>query len=178
MTEIWKAVPGFEGLYEVSDQGRMRSLDRDIEYTMASGRAVVRRRRGQILALGPHVGGYRTVHLYDGGLSRATALHIVVAEAFHGPRPSPRHVVRHLDGDASNCAAANLCWGTPAENSADTLRHGTRLRGERIVGSKLSAGDVREIRASPLPQAILAERYGCTFSNISAIQLRKSWRHV
>lgn len=179
MTEVWKAVPGFEGAYEVSDQGRVRSLDRVIQKKTRWGGVSDVLTPGRVLSLGPHKGGYRTVHLYAGGRQRATVLHILVAEVFCGPRPSPAHEVRHLDGDPKNCSAVNLRWGTRIENEQDKERHGTRLRGEDCPVSKLSIDDVLAIRSRRGElQKDLAEEYGCTFGNISAVQLGRSWRHV
>lgn len=176
--ERWLPVVGFEGLYEVSDLGRVRSLPRYIEQMGRWGKPMSRWMKGGILALGPHTGGYNAVHLYKDGRQRATVLHIVVAEAFLGPRPAGMEVL-HNDGDKKNCAVGNLRYGTKLENEADKELHGTRLRGEKHVSAKLTEADVKKIRASVgIPQQDLADHYGCTFSNISAIQLRKSWKHV
>jgi HNH endonuclease/NUMOD4 motif len=114
--ERWLPVVGFEGLYEVSDQGRVRSLDRIVSVQGRQG-LMSRRYRGRVLALGPHVGGYEVVHLYNGGRQRATVLHILVAEAFLGPRP-PDAEVLHIDGNPKNCAVDNLRYGTKIENEA------------------------------------------------------------
>jgi hypothetical protein len=177
--EIWKAVVGFEGAYEVSNLGRVRSLDRTGPARSRWGQDIVRVFRGRILAGGPHPNGYITMHLYLDGVRRPTVLHIIVAEAFHGPRPSPGHEVRHLDNDRKNCVAENIKWGTRAEQQADKERHGTVPRGEKSSSAKLNAADVQKIRARVgEPQQNLADEFGCTFSNISAIQRRKSWRHV
>ena len=176
--EEWRPVVGFEGLYEVSNLGRVRSLPRYVERRTKRGGVALHPVRGRVLALGPHVGGYRTVHLYAGGRQRATVVHIIVAEAFLGQRPDGTEVL-HNDGDPKNCIVSNLRYGTRKENEADKDRHGTRLRGERHGSAKLTAEDVRAIRALVgVPQQDLADDYGCTFSNISAIQLRKSWKHV
>lgn len=89
------------------------------------------------------------------------------------------HEVRHLDGDQCNCRENNLAWGTKKENEADKELHGTRLRGEQSPTARLTVPDVLAIRARiGEPQEALAAEFGCTFSNISAVQLRKSWRHV
>lgn len=177
--EIWKPVAGFEGYYEVSCLGRIKSLARLIARTSRLGNVHHRVQAERILALGPHTSGYRCAHLYKEGDRRATLLHIVVAEAFLGPKPSPDMEVRHLDGDKDNCAAANLAWGTHQENVDDQVGHGTRRVGEKHVGAKLTVESVRAIRQrAGEPQQELADEFGCTFSNISAIQLRKSWRHV
>lgn len=178
MSEEWRAVPGFEGLYEVSDLGRVRSLDRLCPVVSRKGKRWFRRYRGRVLSPGPHVGGYQTLHLHNEGRSRCTVVHIVVAEAFLGPRP-PGHHVCHYDGDTQNSAAANLRYDTPKGNAADRHRHGTAPLGEKSACAVLTTDDVLAIRqAIGVPQEVLAQRYGCTFSNISAIQLRKSWKHV
>lgn len=176
--ERWLPVVGFEGSYEVSDRGRVRSLTRYVEQIGRWGKPVSRRMLGRVLAMGPHVGGYVAVHLYRDGLQRATVAHILVAEAFIGPRP-PGMEVLHNDGDKQNNAVTNLRYGTKLENEADKDLHGTRPRGEQSVSAKLTAADVKRIRRlKGVPQQELAEEFGCTFSNISAIQLRKSWKHV
>lgn len=162
--EEWRPVPGYESLYEVSSLGRARSLHRGAP---------------RLLALGPHPGGYRVFHLYRDGVRTSTTLHVAVTLAFHGPRPSPDHEARHLDGHKPNCRADNLAWGTRAENAADMVAHGTRRRGEQMSQAKLTEAAVHAIRArAGEPQQRLADEFGCTYSNISAIILRKSWQHV
>jgi hypothetical protein len=164
MDEEWRPVAGFEGAYEVSNLGRVRSLRGPYA--------------GRILSPGPHPGGYLLIHLYRNGHRTARTLHSIVAAAFIGPRPEGQEV-RHFDNVKTNCAASNLSYGTHAENEADKLRHGTRLRGEANHAAKLTADDARAIRARRGErQEDLAAEFGCTFSNISAIQRGKSWRHV
>ena len=70
-------------------------------------------------------------------------------------------------------------YDTPAGNNADKLMHGTLPRGEDSHSAKLTTVDVLEIRRRVgEAQQTLADEFGCTFSNISAIQRRRSWRHV
>jgi DNA-binding transcriptional regulator YiaG len=179
MSEIWKAVPGFEGAYEVSDQGRVRSLDRVVTVSPNRWGGVSRKSiRGRVLVPGPHQGGYQSVNLYAEGAQHSTTVHILVAAAFLGPRPEG-HEVCHKDGDHQNSALTNLRYGTPVSNNQDKRRHGTHLQGDEHPTAKLNTRQVLEIRrARGVPQEVLAERYGVTLSNISAVQLRKSWRHV
>ena len=157
----WRPVPGFENCYEVSENGDVRS-----------------RRTGQVLAKCPHSGGYVMSHLYVGGVRTAMTNHRIVAEAFLGKRPEGLEVM-HLDGDKTNNRIENLRYGTHAENERHKSEHGTHQIGERNPGAKLTAEDVRQIRQRRGElQEDLAVEFGCTFSNISAIQLGKSWRHV
>lgn len=157
----WRPIVGFEGLYEASNAGRVRSC-----------------RTGKLLAECPHSGGYLMSHLYKDGVREARTNHKIVASAFLGPRPEGQEVM-HLDGDKTNNSVVNLAYGTRLENESHKALHGTLMRGERNHVAKLTADDVRAIRARRGErQEDLAEEYGCTFSNISAIQRRKSWRHV
>lgn len=114
--EEWRPVCGWERLYEVSSDGRVRSLDR-VDWRG-------QRYRGRMLTLNVKSGGYLTVGLCDNGEHRTRAIHRLVAEAFLGPRPDGCEV-RHLDGDPKNNRLANLAYGSPSENSLDRVRHGT-----------------------------------------------------
>lgn len=176
--ERWIPVPGYEGLYEASTFGRLRSLDRVVQHRNRWGKLGSLRVHGRVLGGGPHLGGYRTAHLYSGGVRWATAFHIVVALTFHGPCPMGLEV-RHLNGRHEDNRPVNLRYGTRRENEADKELHGKRFRGEDVACAKLDTAQILEIRRRVgEPQKQLAEAFGCTFSNISAIQLRKSWTHV
>lgn len=120
MTEEWRPVIGWEGLYEVSDLGRVRSLPRRVIGGGYGGEAI---RGGRMLNPIVDTGDYRFVALSNGG-KRKLSVHSLVAAAFIGPRPTPKHEVRHLDGDPSNNTLANLAYGTGAENWDDRRRHG------------------------------------------------------
>lgn len=175
--EEWRPIPGFEGLYEASNHGRVRSIDRICEIRMPYG---VRRRfyKGKVLSGGPHKGGYVLLHLYKNSARHVTTVHACVALAFLGPAPAGM-VVCHRDGNAEDSRLSNLRYGTPLENSADRVVHGTALSGEASPVAKLSAADVIAIRSSRGEnQHVVAARYGVTNSNISAIQLGKSWKQL
>lgn len=123
MTEEWRGVPGFPG-YEVSDLGRVRSLDRAVTYNRVdqySGRTltITKKVRGRILAPGTVASGHQFVVL---GRKHGRFIHTLVLLAFVGPAP-PRHECCHWDDDARNNALTNLRWGTRKENVADYLRN-------------------------------------------------------
>lgn len=117
MSEQWKPVVGYEGLYEVSDHGNVRSQPRGGT-------------RGGALKLyfRPMYGhGYFTVNLHcNGDKGRPRYVHQLVLEAFVGPRPDDRPHTRHLDGDGRNNTLGNLCYGTAAENNQDISDMGRR----------------------------------------------------
>lgn len=178
--ETWKPVVGFEGLYEVSDLGRVRSLDREIEWAYKSGKVALRLHKGRILSPSStkKYAGYLQVNLHARKERKNVTVHSLVAAAFIGQRP-PGIEIAHSDGNTHNNRVNNLRYTTSAENNKDKIKHGTHLFGETSPSAKLTRKEVEEIRsAKGVPQQTLADKYGVTFSNISAIQLRKSWRHV
>ncbi|WP_415649104.1 NUMOD4 motif-containing HNH endonuclease [Rhodococcus ruber] len=118
--ENWAPVPDFEGYYEVSDLGRIRSVDRVIVRKNGSRQTV----RSRILALHPNVvSGYPQVHLYISGHGTMLYAHQLVAAAFIGPRPDGMYVC-HKDGNPQNNAASNLRYDTPSSNMYDRVHHG------------------------------------------------------
>lgn len=128
--EEWRPVVGFEGYYEVSDRGRVRSLDR----VGIGSRGRKTFRKGRILKPGIASNGYETVNLgvSEANLPHANHLvHRLVCRAFHGEPEAGRDVVRHLDDVRLNNKAANLSWGSPKENSQDAINNG------RIVASEV-----------------------------------------
>lgn len=142
--EIWKEVPGYEGLYEVSDLGRVRSLDRVTEFN--DGR--VRKFKGRLLtgSVGSH--GYWMISLYKDGQSVKRTTHDLVLTAFEGPRPEG-YVGCHFDGDKSNNKAENLRWDTYANNMHDSVRQGAHYWARR---GKCSRGhDLVERNIRPRP---------------------------
>ena len=124
--ETWKQVVGFEGAYEVSDLGRVRSMPRQA-LKLIHGKAVIVNYKGSILKARPVHHGYLHVSL---GARNDRYIHILVLEAFVGACPSG-HQSAHDDGNAGNNMLSNLSWKTPLDNSHDKYRHGTALFGDR-----------------------------------------------
>lgn len=163
MNEQWKPVAGYEGFYEVSDLGHVRSVDRQVQ--SYGGRVYLR--RGRPLAQNPDKDGYLKVHLSKNGVKRHHSVHTLVLTAFVGPRPDGQEV-RHLDGCPQNNALVNLAWGTMSEN-----RHDCYAYGGRSGRGKLYRQDVLEIRArlkNGERKTDLAREYGVHFMNIHAIE--------
>jgi hypothetical protein len=133
--------------------------------------------KGRWLQPFPDRRGYLRINVYRKGRWSQHGVHAVVCTAFQGPRPTGA-VVRHLDGNKTNNRADNLLWGTQLENEADKRRHGTSLRGECHHQAKLTTADVLSVRSSDATGAALAAQYGVSESMISAVRLRKNWRHV
>jgi len=118
--EVWQPVQGYEGLYEVSDQGQVRSLDRAIKNSKGTYRL-----KGKLLRPRKGSGDYMLVTLYDVTRRAHKRVHVLVLETFKGDRPSPRHDACHNNGDPSDNALRNLRWDTRKENHRDLVKHGT-----------------------------------------------------
>ena len=111
--ELWLPVPGYEGLYDVSNRGRVRSLPRNT----TSGRILKPQRANKL--------GHLKVVLSKDGKTEQFLIHRLVMEAFAGPCP-PGQQVRHWNGDpADNRWPENLLYGTPTEDAFDKVRLGT-----------------------------------------------------
>jgi hypothetical protein len=151
---MWKPVVGFEGAYEVSDLGEVRSVDRWIVF--ADGRR--RFYPGQLLAQYPGVEDYRRVTLKANGRSLRENVQVLVALAFLGPRP-PGKWVCHNDGNGANNRLGNLRYDTPTANSVDRWAHGTMVE---VHGDRIPVETVRAIRAEPAGKTIseLAAKFG------------------
>lgn len=116
-SERWLPVSGYEGSYEVSDLGRVRSLDRITDRG--------RKWRGRVMSPAPmRSNGYLIVSLWRDGSQRTTLVHRLVLSAFVGPAPDGAEGL-HGDGDPENNKLTNLSWGTHSENEMDKVRHGT-----------------------------------------------------
>ena len=118
--EQWRPVVGYEGHYEVSDHGRVRSLDRIMERKDG----VLHPYKGKVLRTTyNHEGGHRTVQMSRGKGLRRFYVHRLVLEAFVGPCPKGM-VTCHLDDDPENNHLANLRWDTESANQYDKVRNG------------------------------------------------------
>lgn len=118
--EQWRPIPGYEGVYEASDGGSIRSIDRIV--FDSNGRKM--KYRGRIRKTYVHPKGYLYTSLCIDGQTTSHKVHQLVLSAFTRPR-NPGEVVRHRNGDPADNRLTNLAYGTPAENSQDSLRHGT-----------------------------------------------------
>lgn len=177
--ERWADVPGYEGYYQVSDAGRVKSLKRTVP--MRDGRTY--RVGGKILRTKPGPGGYTIVCLSKDGTEWGELLHRLVLAAFVGPCP-PGMECCHEDGDPADNRLENLRWDTKTSNQQDRRKHGTwhdktAARGHRHGMAKLQEAEARQIKYDrETSHDALAERFGVTTATIRDIQGGKSWRHI
>ena len=161
--ERWLPVVGYEGLYEVSDRGRVRSMRLVPPLVMSLGWA----KRGQ----------YPRIVLRRGGDRQSLYVHRMVLEAFAGPAPDG-HEASHLDGDMLNASATNLAWETKRVNHARKAEHGTRQIGRRNGQAKLSREAALQIvreRASGRKQCDIARDLGVSPSAIEDVLHGRRW---
>jgi hypothetical protein len=172
MREVWRAVLGWEGFYEVSNRGRVRRV------TAIDSRGRVW--PGRVLKDWPHVHGYRLVTLARDGLRKAQTVHKTVLEAFHGKAPHGTEAA-HLNGKRDDNRQRNLKWKTRKENFADKKLHGTQPMGERCHLSKLTALKVQRIRAlvaNGATHSAVARQYSMSREGVSHIVHRRTWMHI
>ena len=134
MNEVWQPIPGYEGFYEASDQGRVRSLDRWVKTRNRWGECGYWA-KGQVLLQHPGKEGHPTVGrmfvcLSKEGKGKPSYVHTLIAFAFLGPRPKGLHI-DHVNGDKADNRACNLEYVTPQENTRRARAMGMTGGGER-----------------------------------------------
>lgn len=171
--ETWKSVIGYEGLYEVSSQGQVRSIDR----TVPHGRSGTLTLKGRIRTQYTDDAGRKSVNLSKARKTRTHRVHNLVALAFIGPVPDSMEVC-HGNGDAGDNRPENLRYDTSTENAADRERHGTWNIGTRNGQAVLTETDVRAIRGRIRlgeTNRSIALTYGVAGATISHIKNRTTW---
>ena len=148
----WRPVPHWPE-YEVSSVGQVRRVG------PAFGVVV-----GRVLKPLPNKRtGYLAVCLCRHAQPVRIDIHRLVTLAFHGPQPSPAHLVAHNDGIRTNNHVSNLRWATQRENLADCRRHGTARVGSANPASKLDAIDraaIHRMKANGVPRPVIAAGFG------------------
>ena len=128
MTEIWLPIEGYENLYEVSNLGRVRSL----EHTVTNKNGSKRKFPGKILKPRAHRNGYLKAELYKNGIRRYFLLHRLVATAFI-PNPNNLPQVNHLDEDKTNNTVENLEWCTAEYNNNYGTHNERNIKLRKII---------------------------------------------
>lgn len=182
INEEWRDVVGYEGLYQVSNLGRVRSLDRIVSRRSGVGRGSAKKQpvQGRLLTNSANSSGYSNVTLSSGGRSKTSQVHVLVLKAFVGPRPDGYYCC-HSNGDKSDNRVSNLRYDTPRGNCLDRITHGTCLRGEKNHKSKLTTADVLHIRSLSETGVFhwkIAERFGVAKSTVSNILQKRTWCHL
>jgi hypothetical protein len=166
MMETWRVIAGFEGLYEVSDLGRVRSLPR----FHCSGRI-----RKATLA-----SGYLCLQLGQRGARHTYLVHRLVARAFI-PNPENKLEVNHIKQPKTNNCVSNLEWVTALENGHHAAATGLAVKGEQNASHILTEVEVielRALRAQGWTYIALGFRYGVHPVTASDAARGKCWKHI
>jgi len=158
--EEWRNVVGFEGLYEISNHGNVRSL----KTGKIKNQTINKKDNRPFL------------NLWKENKQKIMRPHKLVLEAFVGICPQGMECC-HNDGNTLNNHIDNLRWDTHTNNIHDRIKHGTTNRGERCGTSKLALEQVISIRKDDRLQRIIAEEYGVKQSLISRIKNGVRWQH-
>jgi len=168
-TEEWRAIPGYEGLYEVSDQGNVRRI---VENS------------ARLLRPSVSNSGYQTVSLSKRGRQRSYFVHQLVTLAFIGPEPLPDIQVHHINSNREDNRAVNLEYLTRAENMYHTIGpRGFKPQNNRTRPYKFTEDMIRDMRETfkieghkAIPS--LAVKYDTSASHVYGIIRRKQYRWV
>lgn len=173
--EEWKDINGYEGQYQISNCGRVKSLARDY-FCGYQNRA--RKHQPEIILYQSTNLGYKLVGLSRDNKCFTGKVHRLVAQAFI-PNPDNLPEVNHKDGDKSNNNDWNLEWSTPKDNSAHARSTGLcNQNGENAYHAKLTNQQAEEIRALKgiVSHRKIAEMYGACRTTIGNIMLNKSYK--
>lgn len=174
--EIWKDIKDFEGMYQVSNLGRIRSLDRVI-----FNKQNKLLRKCKLMTTSLNSSGYPHVRLSKDGKGTTFRIHRLVAIHFL-ENPNNYEIVNHIDSNKTNNKISNLEWCSELDNRlhARNIFNDTAY-GEECNLSVLTEDQVREIRANGkmgLTNAQIGEKYGVSHETIRCILNGKSWKHI
>lgn len=172
MTERWRKIPGFNSHYEVSDAGRVRSVNRTLQAVSRWGTWYERQVKGILLRPGRAKSGHLTVVL--GREFGSHTVHALVMLAFRGPTPAGLEI-RHLNGNPADNRLMNLAFGTRSRNNQDKKWHAGQSN------FRLTPEQVKYIKASLGPHGAgrrLARQFDVAESTISAIKHDRFHRDV
>lgn len=178
MKEIWKPVKNYEGFYEVSNFGKVRSLDR----VFPTKKGVVKCTKGKVMNLTLKDNGYKTVMLSVGGESKRFHVHRLVSEAFIY-NSSRKPIVNHKNGIKADNNVKNLEWVTHRENVEHALKNNLTPVGMQCKYSKLTDEKILAIkrlyRLNPNFSKIkIAKKLKISDSTVHKIIRNKRWKHI
>jgi hypothetical protein len=161
----WRTVAEFPD-YEVSNYGQVRN-------TVARPGTFI----GRLIKPRPRKLGHSAACLTQGGKSNFREIHRLVAFAFIGEPPTPKHQVAHKDGDATNNYVENLRWATRSENEMDKVEHGKSNRGIRHGMARLTEKQVLEVRslAGKATNKEIGVQFNISSRHVRDIINRKRW---
>ena len=169
--EEWRYIPGYEGKYQASSLGRIKSVDRLIMRSNGERLPI----KGRVLK--PRFDKCGRACVTVCGVTKR--VHRLIAKTFI-PNPDNKPQINHIDSNPSNNAVSNLEWCTRSENMLHAFKFGHHSHeGERHNRRKLSKSDVLYIREHPeIKLTQLAKKYNVTSQCIYSIRNNKTWRNL
>lgn len=177
MIEVWKSVVGYEGIYEISNFGNVRSVERVIVYE--DGRIYNYPSRN--LSFNKTVQGYNSVHLYKNCKRKNKKVHILVAEAFlDNPENLPD--VNHIDGQKRNNHVDNLEWSSRYDNMRHAFETGLANNTGTNHGNNVYTEEqilkVKELLNLNIPYSDIETETGVKRGTIYVVKSGKQWKHL
>lgn len=170
MDEEWRPVVGYEGYYEVSSLGNVRSLPR---YLVSKNGSRHWHLSGKIIKAWRQKSGHLVVSLHKNLESARYYVHHLVLEAFVGPRPPGQEGCHSPDPNPSNNRADNLRWGSHAENQVDMINHGNS-RAKITAETALRVWQLSKSRSPKEIKSLL----GISSNTIGGIIHGRTWKHI
>lgn len=176
--EVWLPIAGHEGVYAVSDLGRVKRLAHTAKHIWR-GKVRSVYRPELLMKPTPNAGGYPCVSLSSGGKGRTHPVHRLVLFAFVGPAPDGLQCA-HLNGNQQDARLCNLAWVSAQENADHKREHGTNRKGEEVANSVLTESQVLQIAAlrGKIRAPLCAESFGIGKNTVNNIWLGKTWSHL
>lgn len=163
--EIYKDIQGYEGFYQISNLGNVKSLRRENEYIMKGGKTT----KGNYITY--------SVNLRKKGIGRKFYIHQLVAKHFI-KNPLNKKEVNHKDNNPHNNKASNLEWVTHDENMKHAMKSNRIVKGEKSGMSKLKDEDVVEIYKTKTDALELSKKFNVTRETIYSIRRGQTWKHI
>lgn len=179
MQEIWKDIPGWEGMYSVSNFGNVKSLKRTINENVKEGcRNKNYQVQERILKKSIQPTGHLRVSLSKNSKVKYRMIHSLVLLAFVGKKPAGTECC-HKDGNPANNTLSNLYYGTRSENINDAKKHGTFPMGSKRPGAILTeeeAKEIYELCEKRISDHEIAKLFNVTKGCVVQIRLGKNWK--
>lgn len=167
-SEVWKDIKDYEGIYQVSNFGNVKSLGNSFS------------RKERLLKLSHQSKGYLTVVLQKNATRKMVLTHRLVAEHFIDNTES-KPQVNHINGDKTDNIVENLEWVSHRENLDHAIKNNLTLKGEENRNSKLKDVDVIKIYSllqKGTTTKELSESYNVSYSTIDSIRTNRYWKHL
>jgi hypothetical protein len=181
VAEIWRDITDYEGRYQVSSNGHVKSLKRKVQ----CGKRIITINE-KILKPAHDGYGHTFVGLYKDGVNKLIKVHKLVALAFLPPCPGEygvlagQYVIDHINEIKDDNRAENLQWLLSTENTSkgNRIQKKSSLKGVRHGRSKLTEKQVLEIRKDTRTLQVIGDEYGISIASVSRIRNNKLWKHL